>query len=155
VDAQAIRPEIRTETSAPKRFAKPSGGGQAGAVTQPLALVLYERVMPGSQLANRLQDLGYRVQTCSNGAALAESVGADGPMLIVADLQSAREDVCALIGKLKQDAATRHIPVLAFASDEAGALQEAALHAGSTLVVSDAAVMNHLPQLLDQALHIE
>ncbi len=122
---------------------------------QPLALVLYERVMPGSQLANRLQDLGYRVQTCADGAALVACAAADGPMLIVADLESAREDVCALIGKLRRDAATQHVPVLAYSADHAGQLQEAARQAGATVVVNDAAVMNHLPQLLDQTLRVE
>ncbi len=111
--------------------------------------------MPGSQLANRLQDLGYRVQICADGAALAACAAADGPMLIVADLESVREDVCALVGKLRRDAATQHVPVLAYSADQAGQLQEAARQAGATVVVNDAAVMNHLPQLLDQTLRVE
>ncbi len=111
--------------------------------------------MPGSHVANRLQDLGYRVQACTDGAALAACAGSDGPMLIVADLQNTHEDVCTLIGRLKRDIATRHVPVLAFAGDEAGQLQETARQAGATLVVNDAAMINHLPQLLDQALQVE
>jgi hypothetical protein len=32
-------------------------------MTQPPALVCCERLMPGSRLVNKLQDLNYRVQT--------------------------------------------------------------------------------------------
>ena len=44
---------------------------QADAMTQPLALVLYEKLLPGSQLVNRLQDLNYRVQTIADAASAA------------------------------------------------------------------------------------
>ena len=37
---------------------------------QPLALVLYEKLLPGTQLVNRLQDLNYRVQTVNDAALL-------------------------------------------------------------------------------------
>ena len=39
---------------------------QASRMTQPLALVLYEKLLPGSQLVNRLQDLNYRVQAIAD-----------------------------------------------------------------------------------------
>ena len=42
---------------------------QLEAMTQPLALVLYERLLPGSQLVNRLQDLNYRVQVIADAGA--------------------------------------------------------------------------------------
>ena len=42
---------------------------QASCMTQPLALVLYEKLLPGSQLVNRLQDLNYRVQTIADPAS--------------------------------------------------------------------------------------
>jgi CheY-like chemotaxis protein len=120
-----------------------------------LALVLYEKIMPGSQLANRLQDLGYRAQSCADAAAVVTCAENEGPMLILADLHNAREDVCALIAKLKRDSATRHIPVIAFAAEDALPLQDAARNAGATLVVNEAAVVNHLPQLLERALRVE
>jgi CheY-like chemotaxis protein len=111
--------------------------------------------MPGSQLANRLQDLGYRVQTCPAAAALFTCAESEGPMLILADLHSTQEDVCALIAKLKRDHATRHVPVVAFAAEDALPLQDAARKAGANLVVNEAAVLNHLPQLLEQVLRVE
>ena len=38
----------------------------------PLAILLYENLIPGSQLINRLQDLGYRVETINDARLLVE-----------------------------------------------------------------------------------
>ena len=38
-------------------------------MTRPLALVFYEKFMPGSQLVNRLQDLNYRVRVVNDLAS--------------------------------------------------------------------------------------
>jgi CheY-like chemotaxis protein len=124
-------------------------------MTQPLALVLYERLLPGSQLVNRLQDLNYRVQVIADGDRLVECAEQAKPMLVLADLASARNDVCAALARLKQNAATKHLPVIAFSDQGAVELQEAAHTAGATLVVSEAAILNQLPQILDQALQVE
>ena len=83
-------------------------------MTQPLALVFYEKLLPGSQLVNRLQDLNYRVQTANDLPALLRCAQSDGPMLVVVDLESKRDDVCRTIAALKADAATQHIPIIAF-----------------------------------------
>jgi CheY-like chemotaxis protein len=124
-------------------------------VTQPLALVLYEDLMPGSQLVNRLQDLNYRVQPVSDPNQLCDLARSDGPMVVFADLTSSRTDICGLIAKLKQDPATAHIPVVAFADEVPDELHSAGRQAGATLVVTDSAILSHLPQLLEQALHVE
>jgi CheY-like chemotaxis protein len=123
-------------------------------MTQPLALVFYEKLLPGSQLVNRLQDLNYRVQTINDLAALLQSAQTEGPMLVVVDLTSQRGDVCNVIATLKADATTQHIPIIAFAGEQATALLAAAQQAGATLVVSEATVVNYLPQLLNQALQV-
>jgi len=65
---------------------------------QPLAIVFYERLMPGSQLVNRLQDLNYRVLALNNPALLAATVRREMPLLLVADL-AARGDVCGAVEK--------------------------------------------------------
>src|SRR3989442_450923 len=52
------------------------------AMTQPLALVLYERLLPGTQLVNRLQDLNYRVQTLSDPALLVDCAKQAKPMIV-------------------------------------------------------------------------
>jgi CheY-like chemotaxis protein len=124
-------------------------------MTQPLAIVLYERLLPGSQLVNRLQDLNYRVQTIADAGRLVECAEQSRPMLVLADLESTRNDVCAALARLKQNEATTHLPVIAFSGEGAAELQAAARTAGVTLVASDAAVLNHLPQMLQQALQVE
>ena len=63
--------------------------------------------------------------------------------------------VCRAIAALKSDAATQHIPVIAFAGDQAAELQAAAQKAGAKLAVSESAIINYLPQLLNQALQLE
>jgi len=124
-------------------------------VTQPLALVVYEDLMPGSQLVNRLQDLHYRVQAVPDAGQLSDHARNEGPMLVFADLSCSGTDVCEAIAKLKQDPATAHIPIIAFADEAADQLQSAGRQAGATLVVTDSAVLSHLVQLLEQALHVE
>jgi CheY-like chemotaxis protein len=121
-------------------------------MTQPLALVFYEKLMPGSQLVNRLQDLNYRVQTVNDLASLQQCARSEGPMLAVVDLESKHDDVCCAIAALKADAATQHIPIIAFAGEQAAELQAAAQKAGATLVVGETTIANYLPQLLNQAL---
>lgn len=124
-------------------------------MTQPLALILYEKLLPGTQLVNRLQDLKYRVQALTEAGALVACAERDKPMLVIADLASSRDDVCDAIAALKKNPETRHIPVIAFAEENFAELEAPARQAGVTLVVTDTAILNHLPQLLEQALHVE
>ena len=124
-------------------------------MTQPLALLLYERLLPGSQLVNRLQDLNYRVQTLNDPALLVESAEQARPLLVLVDLNSTRADVRAAIALLKQNPATRHLPVIAFGAQDAPELETAARDAGASLLVSDAAILSQLPECLQQALQVE
>jgi CheY-like chemotaxis protein len=119
-------------------------------MTQPLALLLYEKLLPGSQLANRLQDLGWRVQTLHDGESLTRSAEEHKPVLVLTDLVSSRGSVCAAIKLLRDNKSTEHIPVIAFAADEA--LHKEAAASGATLAVGDAAILQHLSQIIDQAL---
>ncbi len=124
-------------------------------MTQPLALVVYERLLPGTQLVNRLQDLNYRVQTLADPARLVECAEQAKPLLVLADLGSRRNDVCAAIARLKQHPATKHLPVIAFGAENTPELQAAAQGAGVSLLVSETAIVTHLPQFLEQALQID
>jgi PleD family two-component response regulator len=124
-------------------------------MTQPLALVLYEELLPGSQLVNRLQDAGYRVQTVPAADALVASAEQEKPMIVLADLASTRVKVPEVIGQLRQNTATSHIPVIAFADEKEAELQTAARDAGATLVVNDAAILTHLQQFLEEALRVD
>jgi CheY-like chemotaxis protein len=123
-------------------------------MTQPLALVYYEKLMPGSQLVNKLQDLNYRVQTVNDPAAFQSCARAETPLLAIVDLAGG-DAICGAIAALKADAATGHIPVIAFAAEGATKAMDAAQKAGAKLVVSEAAIANYLPELLNQALQIE
>jgi CheY-like chemotaxis protein len=123
-------------------------------MTQPLALVFYERLLPGTQLVNRLQDLAYRVQTVHAAEALVTTAETEKPLLVFADLESTKSKVGEVIAQLKQNPATKHLPVIGFASESKAELQAAATAAGA-VGVSDAALLGHLPQLLDQALQLE
>src|SRR5437762_437422 len=124
-------------------------------MTQPLALVFYEKLLPGSQLVNRLQDLGYRVLTVTSAELLPSCAQQEKPLLVLADLESGKNNVCEAIARLKRDQETKHLPVIAFAGESQTELQSAAREAGAKLVVNEAAILNHLPQLLEQALQIE
>jgi len=119
-------------------------------MTQPLALLLYEKLLPGTQLVNRLQDIGWRVQTLHDAAGLARAAEEHKPILVLADLSATNSSVSEGISHLRRNQATSHIPVIAFGADEAA--HKPALDAGATLVVSDTAVLQHLNQFIDQAL---
>ena len=121
---------------------------------QPLAIVFYERLMPGSQLVNRLQDLNYRVVTVNNAAVLAATVKREMPLLLLADTDT-KADILTAIEKIKAEAGTVHIPIIAFAPDNEPDLLEAARKAGANFTIAESMVSAHLAQLLDQALHVE
>ena len=120
----------------------------------PLAIVFYERLMPGSQLVNRLQDLNYRVLTLNNPAQLAATVKRETPLLVLVDM-AARGEITAAIEKIRTDATTNHVPVIAFAPDEKPELLASAQQAGAHLTIADSGLATHLPALIDQVLHVE
>jgi CheY-like chemotaxis protein len=124
-------------------------------ITKPLALVFYEALLPGTQVVNRLQDLGYEVLTHGQASTLVSQARETTPFVVIVDLASQSGDVCSIIRELRSTPETAHIPVLAFAKDGQEELRTAAHAAGASLVAGDTAVLSHLPQLLDQVLEIE
>jgi CheY-like chemotaxis protein len=122
---------------------------------QPLILCVYERLLPAGQLVNRLQDLGYRVQSIGDPATLTEQAEHEKPLLVMADLEPPQNKVCEAIAALKKNSGTSHIPVIAFSSARNPTIQEAARNAGATLVVNDSAILVHLDQFLEQALQVD
>jgi CheY-like chemotaxis protein len=121
---------------------------------QPLALVCYERLLPGSHLVNRLQDLNYRVLSLSDVSRLSATAQRESPLLVFIDLASAG-DVCGAIAALKATPAIAHLPVVAFAPDNAPDLLTAARSAGASITVSESAIIQHLSQFIDQALLVD
>jgi CheY-like chemotaxis protein len=122
-------------------------------MTKPLALVLYERLMPGSQLVNKLQDLGYRTETLNDAKALVEHAEKAKPMLVLVDLEPASANVSQALSRLKENSTTAHLPIIAFCADNSADLPSMAKAA--TLVVTDTALVTHLPEFLQQALQVD
>jgi DNA-binding response OmpR family regulator len=123
-------------------------------MSKPLALLYYSNLMPGGQLANRLQDLGYRVQMLADMAALAETCQKEKPLVVVAELLPDGPAFDS-IAQLRMDPATRHIPVLGWSAAQDVAQQLQASEAGVSLLAGTAAIAEHLPRLLDQVLQVE
>jgi CheY-like chemotaxis protein len=123
-------------------------------MSKPLALVYYSNLLPGSQLAGRLLDLGYRVQSINNADALPATCESQKPLVVVAEVAPGAE-VCAAIVRLKANPATQHIPVLGFLRSPTAEAQTQARAAGVSLLASDAGIAEQLPQLLDQILQLD
>jgi PleD family two-component response regulator len=122
---------------------------------EPLALLMYQKLLPGSQLVNRLQDLKYRVQTVGTPAELADAALNFKPMVVLVDLGPANPELLREVQRLRDLEETRHLPVIGFGTASTAEAQKAALDAGVTLVVSEAAILSHLPQCLAKALEVD
>jgi CheY-like chemotaxis protein len=123
-------------------------------VTKPLALMAHERVLPGGQLVNRLQDMGYRVTT-THLAGLTEVCHAEKPLLVIVDLMPRESDAVSVVERLKSNPETNHLPVIAYAPEKESGLIDSARKAGATLVVTDTAITTHLDRFLQQALQLD
>src|SRR2546427_54717 len=99
---------------------------QPDAMIAPLAIVLYENLIPGTQVAGRLQDLGYRVHTINHARFLVEHSEREKPIVAVLDLCLNQSEVYDGIKALKQNGATAHIPVVAFVEGNDEDVQKAA-----------------------------
>lgn len=124
-------------------------------MTQPLALLFYEKLLPGGQLVNRLQDKGYRVLPVPVPGDLVPTAEREKPLLAFVDLEPRFEKNCEVIAQLRQNPATAHIPVIAFASAQNAEAHELARRRGATLVVPDTVLLPHLDQFMDQALMVD
>jgi hypothetical protein len=129
------------------------------AVNKPLALLCYENLLTGNQLLNRLHDQGYRTALVTDLDRLVEQASADLPLLVAVELADRTDAVCEAVRLLKRNAATAHVPVLAYAKLGAGKgdrrFNDAARGAGIDLLANEAGLLTQLPQLLDQVLHVE
>mgnify|MGYP001589043591 CR=1 FL=1 len=124
-------------------------------MTQPLAFVVYENVLLGNQLVNRLHDLGYRVTVVSPAKNLVAKAEEERPLVVVADLAARKEDLCTLIRQLRQNPPTSHIPVLAFLGEADDKIETAAHSAGATLIALEKEMLSQMPRLLAQVLEVE
>lgn len=123
-------------------------------MNNPLALIFYKKLLPGSQLVNRLQDLGYRVQTVSDPSTLPALAEREKPLVLLADLSEGGADLLRSLTEVRSNPQTSHLPMLGFGTVRDPKKSAAAAEAGVTLVASDAAILAQLPQLLDQVLEV-
>lgn len=124
-------------------------------MTEPLALVAYERMMPGSQLLVKLRDLGYRTEHVRSLRELPGAAVQNKPLIVLVDLLWRAEDSLDAIALLANDPATEHLPIVAYADMKDESLLERALQRGAALVVGDEGILAQLPRLLDQALEVD
>jgi len=124
-------------------------------VTRPLAIVFYERLLPGTQVVNRLTDLGYRVTATQTAVDVPRLVREHHPMVLIADLALRNGDFCGIIGQLRASPDLAHVPILGYCDLKNRRLVDAALEAGAKLVAADHGIPDQLPQLLDHVLSVE
>lgn len=124
-------------------------------MTHPLALLLHDKMMPGSKLATKFEELDFRVATISDPAELLPTAQREMPMIVAADLTNRRGDVLEAIVALHAAGATAHIPVIAYAAREDDKLRESALAAGVKVMATETTILPHLAQFVEHALHIE
>ena len=123
-------------------------------MTQPLIVLAYEKLLPGSQLVNRLEDQGYRVKSVSDVGLVLGTIEKEKPLLIIVDMEPTFEKVSTVIAQLTSHTATAHIPIIALTFPGNEQAEQAAREAGARLVVGDSAILAHLDQFLQQALEI-
>ncbi|HMP84211.1 MAG TPA: hypothetical protein PKA41_16050 [Verrucomicrobiota bacterium] len=104
---------------------------------------------------NRLQDIHYRVHPFSDPADLVSLSSEERPLVVFADSEIVGRDVPGAIRELRKLPAIAHIPVIVFGDSFAKKAVDDFQRAGATLTVSNAAVLAHLPQLLEQALRVD
>ena len=119
---------------------------------EPLALVYFQKPLPGNQLVARLRNLNYRVQVLDRADEL-ESLAKSGVMLILADHDDASPELVKALVNVKQSQATSHIPIIVFSSANAGPGPQE--NTGNFLAVESSVLLQHLESFLEQALRIE
>lgn len=124
-------------------------------VTKPLAIVFYEKLLPGSRVGHKLADLGWRVSEVKLATDLVSQVREQKPVLIVAELGLRTGDLCPVIAELKRLPETNHVPVLGFADPKNSNLVDAAVKAGARLVAAEAGILDQLPHLLEHVLAVD
>jgi len=125
------------------------------AVAQPLALVVSERTIPGTQLLGKLNDLGYRTEHLKDLGRLIQVAEYMKPLVIFMDLEWKTRDPLVSINSLVRNPATEYTPIIAYAPMSEEDRLERALNTGATLVTVDSRVLPQLERLLDQAMEID
>jgi CheY-like chemotaxis protein len=124
-------------------------------MTKPLALLFSDRLVPEDRLDARFEELGYRVRRVTEPDAFVSLAKEEKPLVVLVELGRRQEEGCEAISKIRAGQETTHLPILALVSGANEPLQNAARAAGATLVASNAAILDQLPQLLDHILELD
>ena len=124
-------------------------------MTTPVALLYYDQLVAGAQVANHLQDMGYRVLTIASPRQAVEQAVQNRALIFIGNLSAPVSPVASAVLSLKASPETAHIPVLLFIPAGEPKLDAPARALGVKLVASDAGIPQQLPQLLDQALSLD
>jgi PleD family two-component response regulator len=107
-----------------------------------------------TQLVERLEALRYRHVSLTQPAGLVAAAVESKPIVILIDVDVSTEAVTSALQQLRANPVTSHIPAIGFGHEVAEMTQAALVAQGATLVANDAAMLNHLAQLLDRALEV-
>jgi two-component system, cell cycle response regulator DivK len=99
--------------------------------TETMKLLLVEdNEMNRDMLTRRLARRGYEVAVAVDGAAGLEMAASEAPDLVLLDMSLPVVDGWEVARRLKADAATRHIPIVALTAHAMSGDREKALEAG-------------------------
>jgi two-component system, cell cycle response regulator DivK len=93
-------------------------------------LVIEDNEMNRDMLSRRLQRRGYHVDSAATGVQGVEAARASSPDLVLMDLSLPEMDGLDATRRLKGDAATRHIPIIALTAHALSTDRQRALEAG-------------------------
>lgn len=118
---------------------------------QPILLLADDGLMFPSRIGEAARPLGYVLRVAASPGKVREAAG-ETPAVILINLNARRFDPNALIQSLKADAATRDLPILAFAGHVERDRHAAARAAGADMTAANSSISLHLPKLLARLL---
>jgi CheY-like chemotaxis protein len=110
-------------------------------------LAVVEDIFFLAKIQQTARQMGFTVESVAPDALL-DHLATDGPAAILLDLNHRSGNAIAVLESLKNDPATRSIPVVAFLSHVQTDLAQAAHAAGCDRVMARSAFSQQLPMLL-------
>lgn len=113
------------------------------------ALLVVGDIFFSSRLRDTLKHLGFSATSARTDAEVETALGQGMPALVIVDLTIRTLDAAELVRRLKAaDAATRGVPLIAFAGHLEVDRLGAAARAGADLVVTNGQISQNLPGLV-------
>ena len=113
------------------------------------ALLVVGDIFFSSRLRDTLKHLGFGATSVRSDAEVAVALGQGMPALVIVDLTIRTLDASELVRRLKApEAATRSVPLIAFAGHLEVDRLGAAARAGADLVVTNGQISQNLPDLV-------